>query len=101
LALPASWLPLDHVGTAGSGEVLGEANPVAHHVTNIVIEHVDGDRVQTRCKAMAVMSDGRCASATYVDTLRRENGGWRIAHRTVLARRTPLNGAAQAEAGTD
>jgi ketosteroid isomerase-like protein len=71
---------------------LGAANPVAHHVTNIVITEVEGDCVRTRCKAIAVKSDGSCGSATYVDTLRREAGGWRISRRTVLARRVPLNG---------
>lgn len=47
--------------------------------------------MRTRCKTFAVMTNGRCGSATYVDTLRREHGRWRISHRTVLARRTPLN----------
>ncbi len=70
---------------------LGAANPVAHHVTNIIITSVDGDWVRTRCKAIAVKTDGTCGSATYVDTLRREDGRWRLSHRTVLARRTPLN----------
>ena len=73
---------------------LGSANPLAHHVTNIVITSADGDSVRTRCKALAVMADGTCSSATYIDTLRREDGQWRLSHRTVLARRTPLNAAA-------
>lgn len=72
---------------------LGDANPVAHHVTNIIIIDVDGDRVKTRCKAIAVKTDGSCGSATYLDTLRRENGRWRLCHRIVLARRIPLNAA--------
>jgi hypothetical protein len=70
---------------------LGVANPVAHHVTNIIITSVDGDCVKTRCKAIAVKTDGSCGSATYLDTLRRENGRWRLSHRAVLARRTPLS----------
>jgi hypothetical protein len=70
---------------------LGTANPVAHHVTNIVITGVDRDSVTTRCKGLAVMGDGSTGSATYVDTLRRVDGAWRICHRTVLSRRTPLN----------
>jgi ketosteroid isomerase-like protein len=70
---------------------LGAANPVAHHVTNIIITSVEGDCVRTRCKAIVVKTDGSCGSATYVDTLRRQDGRWRLSHRTVLARRTPLN----------
>lgn len=70
---------------------LAAANPVAHHVTNIIVTSVDGDCVRTRCKAIVVKTDGSCGSATYVDTLRREGGRWRLSHRKVLARRTPLN----------
>jgi hypothetical protein len=72
---------------------LGDGNPLAHHVTNVRITGVEADRVHTECKAIAVKQDGRCASATYLDTLRREDEGWKISHRTVLARRTPLDGA--------
>jgi ketosteroid isomerase-like protein len=72
---------------------LGAANPVAHHVTNIIITSVAGTCVKARCKAIVVKKDGSCGSATYVDTLRREDGRWRLSHRTVLARRTPLNAA--------
>jgi hypothetical protein len=72
---------------------LGDGNPLAHHVTNITITDVEDDCVRTRCKGIAVIQGGRCGSATYVDTLRRDDGRWRISHRTVLARRTALNGA--------
>ena len=72
---------------------LGEGNPLAHHVTNITITDVENGCVRTRCKAIVGKPDGRCGSATYIDTLRRDGGHWRISHRTVLARRTPLNGA--------
>jgi len=78
---------------------VGETNPLGHHVTNLMITKIDGDTATTRCKAIAVMGGGECRSATYVDSLRRDGGRWRISHRTVLARRTPLNGAwQQAEA---
>jgi hypothetical protein len=72
---------------------LGDGNPLAHHVTNITITGVQADCVRTRCKAIVVKADGGCGSATYIDTLRRQDDRWKIAHRTVLARRTPLNGA--------
>jgi ketosteroid isomerase-like protein len=71
---------------------LGDDNPLAHHVTNITITDVEPGRVRARCKAIVVKPDGRCGSATYIDTLRRDDGRWKISHRTVLARRTPLNG---------
>ena len=72
---------------------LGAGNPVAHHVTNVVITSDDGDSAQVRSKGIAVRTDGSCASATYVDTVRREGGAWRICHRVILGRRVPLNGA--------
>jgi hypothetical protein len=83
----------------GIGEILraalelGAGNPLAHHVTNTTITGVEADCVRTRCKAIVVKADGRCGTATYLDTLRRDDGRWRISHRTVLAQRTPLNGA--------
>jgi hypothetical protein len=72
---------------------LGDGNPLAHHVTNITITEVAADHVMTRCKAIVVLADGRSGSATYVDTLRRDDGRWKISHRIVQARRIPLNGA--------
>ncbi|MEV6112970.1 nuclear transport factor 2 family protein [Streptomyces sp. NPDC052109] len=71
---------------------LGAGNPVAHHVTNVVVlESADG-RVRARSKALGVRADGSCGSATYDDTLVRTPDGWRISHRRLCARRVPLNG---------
>ncbi|MFD7474367.1 nuclear transport factor 2 family protein [Streptomyces sp. NPDC059837] len=76
---------------------LGAANAVAHHVTNIVITDDLGDgRAQVRSKGLAVMADGRCGSVSYEDVVVRRAEGWRIARRTVEARRVPLNGVTHA-----
>jgi hypothetical protein len=72
---------------------LGDGNPLAHHVTNTTITEVGSDYVRTRCKAIAVLPGGRCATATYIDTLRRDRGRWRISHRIVKPHRIPLDGA--------
>lgn len=73
---------------------LGTRNPLAHVVTNIVITDAeDHDTAAVRSKAIAIMSDHGCGTATYVDTVRREPDGWRISHRRILARREPLGGA--------
>lgn len=69
---------------------LGEANPVGHHITNIVLTPVDDNVVHARSKGIGVMADGTSGSVTYEDSLRREGAGWRIAYRKVIARRTPL-----------
>ena len=68
----------------------GPGNPVAHHVTNVVITSEEGDLVTARSKGLMIMADGAFASVTHLDTLRRHNGGWRISRRVVLAQSTPL-----------
>ncbi|MER5216426.1 nuclear transport factor 2 family protein [Streptomyces sp. NPDC002838] len=59
---------------------LGAANPVAHHVTNVVIEEMDDGRVRARSTGLGVMADGSCGSVTYEDTVVRAADGWRICH---------------------
>lgn len=72
---------------------LGAGNPVAHHVTNIVLTEVSGTEVRARSKGLGVNTDGTCGSVTYEDTVVMTDTGWRISHRKVEARRVPLNNA--------
>jgi hypothetical protein len=74
---------------------LGAANPVAHLVTNVVIEEAAEGRIRARSKGLGVKADGSCGSVTYRDTVVRVRAGWRISHRKVSARRVPLNGLGQ------
>ncbi|MFI6405421.1 nuclear transport factor 2 family protein [Streptomyces sp. NPDC050548] len=76
----------------GASLALGAGNPVAHHVTNVVIEEATEERVQARSKGLGIRTDGSCGSVTYEDTVVRTGVGWRISHRKVSARRVPLNG---------
>ncbi|MFF4902643.1 nuclear transport factor 2 family protein [Streptomyces sp. NPDC001068] len=71
---------------------LGAGNPVAHHITNIVISSQVDDDVTAQSKGLILMANGSVASVTHLDTLRRGEGGWRISRRVVLAQRTPLGG---------
>lgn len=71
---------------------LGEANPVGHHVTNIVLHELPDGRVRARSKGIGVNADGTCGSVTYEDTVARSRAGWRITYRQVRVRRTPLGG---------
>jgi hypothetical protein len=72
---------------------LGAGNPVAHHVTNVVVEEVADGRVRALSKGLGVMANGSCGSVAYEDTVVRvDTGGWRISRRRLLARRVPLNG---------
>jgi hypothetical protein len=72
---------------------LGAGNPVGHHVTNIVLTEVGEHRVRALSKGIGINADGTCGSVTYEDVIVRGERGWRIGHRTVLARRAPLGGA--------
>lgn len=74
---------------------LGPANPVAHHVTNVVVTEGPDGVVHARSKGLGVKADGTCGSVTYDDTVVRVDGGWRIAYRKVSARRVPLGGLGQ------
>ncbi len=78
---------------------LGAGNPVAHHVTNVVITSVEDDLVTVESKGLMLLGNGTVGSVRHVDTLRRHNGGWRISRRVILAQRTPLGGAHLADAG--
>jgi hypothetical protein len=75
---------------AAAGRALGEANPVGHHVTNIVLTAVSDGEIHARSKGIGVNADGTCGSVTYEDTVIRVDQGWRISRRAVLARRRPL-----------
>jgi hypothetical protein len=69
---------------------LGDGNPVGHHVTNIVVTSLDGDTARVLSKGLGVARDGGVGSVVYEDEAVRTARGWRIARRTVRARRTPL-----------
>ena len=71
---------------------LGDANPLAHHVTNIVIEEAPDGTVSATSKYLGVMTDGSVGSGTYQDTIHKGDDGWRITHRVVRPRRVPLQG---------
>jgi 3-phenylpropionate/cinnamic acid dioxygenase small subunit len=70
--------------------MMGDANPVGHHVTNVILTEVSADVVHARSKGIGVQADGTTGSVIYEDTIRREENGWRIAYRKVVARRAPL-----------
>lgn len=63
-----------------------KGQPLGHHVTNIIVTGRDGESVRARSKALAVMPDGTSGTAVYEDLLRRDEHGWRILHRKVVAR---------------
>ncbi|MFD9689329.1 nuclear transport factor 2 family protein [Kitasatospora sp. NPDC059088] len=86
--------PLSGVAAVrAAARALGAGNPVAHHVTNVVVTAGADGRVQVRSKGLGVRADGSCGSVSYEDTVVRTADGWRISHRRVSPRRAPLGGA--------
>jgi ketosteroid isomerase-like protein len=66
---------------------LGAHNPLAHHVTNIVVTENDNGEVTVRSKGLMIMADGALQSVNHLDTMRRHNGHWRLSRRVVTAQR--------------
>lgn len=69
---------------------LGDANPIAHHVTNIVITEIDDHSAHVRSKGLGIKPDGTTGSVTYDDIATRRADGWKITQRKVTARRTAI-----------
>jgi ketosteroid isomerase-like protein len=66
---------------------LGDANPVGHHVTNIVITRIDDRSARVRSKGIGIKADGTAGSV-----VTRRPDGWKISYRKVTARRAALGG---------
>jgi hypothetical protein len=79
-------------GLRDAALTLGDANPVGHHVTNVVIRETPDGGVRARSKGLGVNADGTVGSVTYDDTLVDTGGGWRISHRVVTPRNVALGG---------
>jgi 3-phenylpropionate/cinnamic acid dioxygenase small subunit len=61
----------------------GAVQPIAHLVTNIVLEeHADGV-VHALSKGLGVRTDGSAGSVTYEDVIERTTVGWRLCERHV------------------
>ncbi len=71
--------------------LLGDRNPIAHHVTNVVIADEEHGEVTVKSKGLIIRSDGTVASVDHLDTLVRHEGDWRISRRVITARRAPMD----------
>jgi ketosteroid isomerase-like protein len=76
--------------TRAAALALGDANPVGHHVTNIVITKIDDRSARVRSKGIGIKADGTSGSVVYDDIVTRQPDGWKISYRKVTARRAPL-----------
>lgn len=69
---------------------LGEKNPVAHVVANVVVTPIDADTASVRSKGIGITTDGGVGCVTYHDRVVRSADGWRLDRRTIRPRREPL-----------
>jgi hypothetical protein len=69
---------------------LGNANPVGHHVTNIMITRIDDRSARVQSKGIGIKADGTAGSVVYDDIVTRQPDGWKISQRKVTARRAAL-----------
>lgn len=79
-----------HQAIGEAALALGDRNPLAHHVTNIVITADENGTVRARSKGFGIYADGAVGSVVYDDIIVREPAGWRIAFRRVTPRRAPF-----------
>ncbi len=77
---------LEAVRGAARGMTQAGVGPLAHHVTNVVIIGEEDGVATVESKVLLLMRNGALESAVQHDTLRRDDGAWRISHRVI----TPL-----------
>jgi hypothetical protein len=61
----------------------GAVQPIAHLVTNIVLEELGDGAVHALSKGLGVRADGSAGSVTYEDVIERTTAGWRLRKRRV------------------
>jgi 2',3'-cyclic-nucleotide 2'-phosphodiesterase (5'-nucleotidase family) len=57
--------------------------PIAHLVTNVVLEELADGVVRALSKGLGVRADGSAGSVTYEDVIERTTAGWRLRERRV------------------
>jgi hypothetical protein len=69
---------------------LGDKNPLGHHTTNVVVVELLDDMARVTSKGIGIHLDGSVSTVVYDDVMTRSVHGWRLARRSVRARRRPL-----------
>jgi len=64
--------------------------PIAHFLTNIVLTSTREDEVTALSKCLMIMASGATQGVTYDDTLRRDQGHWRISRRVITPAGRPV-----------
>jgi len=71
---------------------LGDRNPIAHHLTNVVITDEALNEATVVSKGLVIRADGTLGSVNHLDTVIRRDGEWRISRRVITAQRPPSGG---------
>ena len=75
-----------------AARTLGDANPIGHHVTNVIVHDSDEPGSATvKSKGIGVNVDGTSGSVGYEDVVTKTAEGWRIHRRRVVPRKRPLH----------
>ena len=80
-----------HAAVRQAALALGDANPIGHHVTNILVTELGAGSARVRSKGIGIRADGTSGSVVYDDVVARRPDGWKIHRRTVTARRAALS----------
>ncbi|GGA65988.1 hypothetical protein GCM10011490_15800 [Pseudoclavibacter endophyticus] len=64
--------------------------PIAHFLTNIILTSTGEDEATALSKCLMIMATGTTQGVTYDDTLRRDQGHWRISHRVITPAGRPV-----------
>lgn len=78
---------------------LGAHNPLAHHVTDVVITGATDAEAFVDSKGFMLTVEGTVRSVTHHDVVRRTADGWRIASRRIVPQTVPLGGLLGAGTG--
>ncbi|MEO8552140.1 MAG: nuclear transport factor 2 family protein [Kofleriaceae bacterium] len=63
------------------------AQPLGHHVTNVIVNEAADGTVGVRSKGLSVMPNGTAGSVVYDDVVTKTAAGWRISRRKVITSR--------------
>ena len=64
--------------------------PIAHFLTNIIVTSTREDEATALSKCLMIMATGTTQGVTYDDTLRRDQGRWRISRRVITPAGRPV-----------
>jgi ketosteroid isomerase-like protein len=64
--------------------------PIAHFLTNVIVTSAGEDEATAVSKCLMIMATGTTQGVTYDDTLRRDQGHWRVSRRVITPAGRPV-----------